>query len=111
MRFTYAASQFELEFKRKKEEITLQRRDKDGQVILTIQESTHPYTTAVLYESNLNMTPKVLHMAIVGCAPGDKYSVKQGRIEALRKLTRKIEDKGLRKAVWEAYAKRGETRK
>lgn len=114
MRFDFAGSQFQIEFQRTKKDVVITRRIKDqqtGDIITTdtIQPSQHPYTIVRLTETKPGVEPHVLVEASVGCAPMDRFSVSEGRVQALRKLTRAVPDKAFRKAIWEAYSLRGVT--
>lgn len=120
MKFDFAGSQFQIEFQRSVQDVTLTRRVKreaeDGSIEVvtdhTVQKSQHPYTTARLSATGpLGTAPQVLIEASVGCAPSDKYSVAEGRVQALRKLTKAVPEKELRKAIWQAYSERGVVRK
>lgn len=117
MRFTFAGSQYQLEFQRAHRDVELRRRVKEvdaetGEVKdvdqVIVQPSTYPYTTARLELLQDGKTTTVAE-ASVGCAVIDKYSVREGRVQALRRLTDRhtgVQDKALRKAIWQAYEQR-----
>lgn len=108
MKFSYAASDYSLEFRRQKKQVSITRRDIAGNKFTVSRESRYPYTTVTLYESRLNMLPTPIYSATVGCLATDRYSPEQGRIHALRALYKKIKpiSPELGKKIWEAYRNR-----
>lgn len=107
MKFTYAGSQFQLEFERKYKLIVIRSRV-DGEPCVENKRSKYPFTTARLLSlgATKECQPIITSQVSVGCAPFDKFSYEEGRKQALRKLTQQIESKELRRAIWTAYQTR-----
>lgn len=107
MKFTYAGSQFQLEFERKYSNVEIRRRTQSGAEGIIVQRSQFPYTSVRLLSLNpLGTKPTEVANARVGCAPTDKFSNEEGRRQALRKLTDTVEGKELRAIIWKTYLSR-----
>lgn len=103
MRFQFAGDTYSLEFSRQHRTVSVTRNGKVERV-----RSKYPFTTASLESvGKLGTKSVVIASHTVGCAPTDKYSNAEGRLAALRGLTDKIDSKGLRTAMWQAYVNRG----
>lgn len=107
MKFYYEGKTYELTFERHHQNVKVR---KDG--TLHTVRSTHPFTTAKLYECRMGELPLVVAMRTVGCNPQDKFTKERGRVESLRVLSRVLvklgHPKGLVAAIWVAYKNRGQ---
>lgn len=111
MKFDYKGEEFRLEFTRKFKMITIYGRN--GKLKMpTEKRSKYPFTIVRLLRFG-GMSPTNLKLfsivaeATVGCAPADNFSNREGRRQALRKLTSLVEDKELRRKIWQVYTDRG----
>lgn len=104
MRFTYNGSEHSLSFKRTTADVTRF----NGEVV----KSRHPFTFVALEtvvrdpDGKVTSRTKVLEDKAI-TSKGDHFSIEQGRLAALRNLTRTMTtQKDLKKAIWTAYVKR-----
>ena len=102
MKFEYEGSTYRIEFQRDKKKL-----HRPG--IVDGAESTYPYTTARLlkhFKDDVMEGYETIAHAQVGCWHKEaKFTLEQGRVEALRKLTKEL-PKDLRREVWKAYHER-----
>lgn len=104
MKFTFDGKVYLIEFQRKKRVYT--RFDYDTGLDIPY-ESTHPYTTATLFETDATkpFDKKLFRTATVGCWHGDQFSTEKGRVRALRLITITL-PKAMKTAMWKAYHER-----
>lgn len=104
MRFTYNGAEHSLSFKR----ITTIVTRFNGEMV----KSRFPFTFVILEtitrdaDGKITSRTKVLEDKAI-TSKGDHFSIEQGRLAALRNLTRTMTtQKDLKKAIWTAYVKR-----
>lgn len=102
MQFQFLGHSYKLEFERNHKNVVVYRGSRERSVT-----SQHPYTKATLYHVVDGVEPKTVAVGIVGCLPTDHYSIRAGRIFALRALTYKLRKTGHSKEflteLWRAY--------
>lgn len=108
MRFQVNDKLYELEFSRQRKQVTIRDRATQSSFRAT---STYPYTTVSVVEVDPEEKDRikwrVFQQAEVGCCTLDKYTVCAGRLQALKKLSRKKElSREFKSAIWQAYMSR-----
>jgi hypothetical protein len=115
MRFRLDDSEFRIVFKREHKDVTYlkQKVDEDGRPIFDIfanplfekvqAKSKFPSTTVTIFRDRDNAIPgEVFRTATVACHHRESYSPEQGRLNALR-LVSKTLDKEFKTLLWETY--------
>jgi hypothetical protein len=114
MRFEYDGCTYFLEFKRFYRDLTryretVQVNEVTGEEMRAIEgfmvKSTHPYTTVRIMKDIPSCVPDILfRSATVGCHPNDHFTVEEGRLRALRKIsTGNGLPPGFKREMWAAY--------
>lgn len=101
MKFEFDGKLYTIEFSRKQREYV--RHDpKTG--LDHSYESTYPYTTATIVESDPKrpLDKKSFRTATVGCYHADKFNLEKGRIRALRLITITL-PLAMKPLMWKAY--------
>jgi hypothetical protein len=84
----------------------LVKRNESGIPIVNLVPSKFPYTTVNIVELGEKRSDDTIYRtATSGCYHQDKFSLEEGRLHALR-LVSKTLDKPMKKAMWNAYMNR-----
>lgn len=106
MRFYYLDREYSLEFCRERTKVKV--RDEYMKNVFRLELSKYPFTEAVIREVDPKQAPKywtIYKFAKVGCLPSDYFSLEDGRLQALKRLTIMI-PREMRGPLWNAYHSR-----
>lgn len=108
MRFEVDGRKYSLEFQRYQGEFVRSGVDTDGKPVEIVRKTAHPRTTVIMFEHFEHdgvKAAEAVGIATVGCSHLDRFTKEDGRLAALRALTRTIDPK-LREPMWKAYLNR-----
>ena len=105
MRFKYNGEDHYIDFRRDYREITAY--DDEGNAVGT-RKTKYPYTSVFIMKERKTSPDgdELVLSYTVGCYHRDGFTLADGRLAALRAVTKGLKDKLLSKSIWDAYLTR-----